>query len=239
VPCRLLLQLEADQERRHQQYIALINRHKVELAAMMGGAADDGGDRETTQAAVETKQGTKGASFKLIAAVPQPPSANAVSGRLTARTPIEAMEEEEEEKGERWELEQRPKRQADAARHTTSGAVATPAAKAARAASSLLASKPSLQRNAGVAPAGRKRGVEEAAAASGGQKKRRAGGRRRSSETEVVEDEEMTVYCEGGSKSYLPPGDQRHGKRTRSAEAAAMPDDPEVAEPTRRHARRG
>ncbi|KAI3433451.1 hypothetical protein D9Q98_003264 [Chlorella vulgaris] len=227
---RLLLQLEADQERRHQQYIALINRHKVELAAMMGGAADDGGDRETTQAAVETKQGTKGALFKLIAAVPQPLSANAVSGRLTARTPIEAMEEEEEEKGERRELEQPPKRQAGAAHHTTAGAVATPAAKAARAASSLLASKPSLQRNAGVAPAGRKRGVEEAAAASGGEKKRRAGGRRRSSETEVVEDEEMTVYCEGGSKSYLPPGDQRHGKRTRSAEAAAMPDDPECAD---------
>ncbi|KAL4859390.1 Protein strawberry notch 1 [Chlorella vulgaris] len=226
---RLLLQLEADQERRHQQYIALINRNKVELAAMMGGAAGDGGDRDTTQAAVETKQGTKGASLKLTAAVPQPPSANAVSGRLTARTPTEAMEEEEEEGGERWELEQRPKRQADAAHDTIAGAVATPAAKAARAASSLQASKPSLQRNAGVAPAGRKRGAEEAGAASGGQKKRRAGGRRRSSETEVVEDEEMTVYCEGGSAD-LPSGAQRHGKRARrgSAEAAGMPDDPEL-----------
>ena len=195
---RLLRQLEEDQQRRHNEFLSLISRQRVELAAMLGSAgtgaprgsgkaAPGGKQPAAVAAAVHGSQG-RGALPSMLdggeAGGGQLVPSAAGRAAPVARGWLEAVAEaSDDDDGEEEEQAQQGRggfgygkaqlaSVAPAAWGASPGAVATPAGKAGtKAAAGGRPYQPPPARQAAAVPASRKRGPSgdvEAGAAAGG-----------------------------------------------------------------------
>ena len=248
---RLLHRLEQEQRRRHDEYLALMTRHKVELAALLGSGG--GPTPAHTPAKAKSGQALR-APLAAVGGVQGPAAdalpqwAEAERGALvplgSGRRRLVAMKEEEEE--EEWEEEvpeasgsDQVQQQAPAAGGVlpTPAAGERPSAAAARPRSQMMRRVVENPR----APAARKRGATDGfvaakpasvpAAAAGG--KRRAAGRRRGIQTDETE-----ATAEVDSMAVDEPVAAGR-KRPRRASAASAGKAVAVADGAAKRTRRG